>query len=250
MCCAPFCGRTKGTKTPSGFRDERRGWGRRFQDWDLDNDRLHAERALFPISRSFEPGCFGLVHTSCPRCSRGKSNLLLVAKASVRLVLTSKKKKKITATCVTVKSDSPGFTIHVDTMSTYSYGETAISSPKRRYGWTTLPGRRWQRQWRWPCPKQPGPLKTQTAPPNEQLSNNRHLCADVRDVVVHRPVLRYRRPCRPAGDPARGLEDRGHADEAQESPPLPESRQRGEHLEGEADVVRGVCEQSPSLHEE
>lgn len=64
-----------------------------------------------------------------------------------------------------------------------------------------------------------------------------YLGADIRDIVVHRPVLRYRRSRGPAGNPARRLEDRGHADQPQEPPPLSEGGKRREHLESETDVV-------------
>lgn len=63
-------------------------------------------------------------------------------------------------------------------------------------------------------------------------------------------MLSYRRPRRSPRDSARSLEHRGYADETQEPPPLPESRQRREHLEGKTDVVGGVCKQPPGLQKQ
>lgn len=74
-----------------------------------------------------------------------------------------------------------------------------------------------------------------------------YLGSDIGDVVVDRPVLRDRRPRGPAGDAARRLEHRGNADELQEAPSGAEGGQGREHLEGEADVVRGVGKQPPRL---
>lgn len=84
-------------------------------------------------------------------------------------------------------------------------------------------------------------------PPRKSIVENQHLGADVSNIVVHGPVLSNRRSRRSPRYPARSLEHRGHADETQEPPPLPESRKRREHLEGETDIVGGVCEQPPRL---